>query len=782
MDSVCGRFEAAWRKGDRPRIEDFLVDCPAENRRALLGELLLLEADCRRESSEQPSAEDYFGRFPDEVELIKDVFSQEGTQYRIDGPGAPLPPPPDGATDSVSASVRFSKLDYVDHGGLGEVYRGQDEDLHRQVAVKFLHRDYWANPEARERLRLEAEVTGRLDHPGVVPVYATGRAQDGRPFYVMRFIEGHNLRSAINRFHKEDWKLRGAGARRMELLRLLGHVISAAHTIAYAHNRGVLHRDIKPDNIMFGKYGETIVVDWGLAQLIQRDERAKASGEKTLMSLANVEENSSSGSKAGTVGYISPEQLPDSTLPVGPACDIYSLGATLYRLLTGTTAFHSSDGALVWDRIRRGEFRRPREAVSDCPSALEAVCLKAMAVDPKARYATAEDFARDLSCWMADEPVSVYREPLSEHLLRFGRRHRAWTFSGAAVAAVVVLMALVTAAILNRKAESERVLRLQAQTAEENTAEARLTNLRSTASFAAKMIGYEVDQRWRVLSQCAADSELAALVKAASGKPVGSFEQLKLQQWLVEKSTDWIPNRCDSWHVTDASGIQTARHPPSPTTGKSARLRSYFHGGEYDLEPNEVKGKEILPASQPVISGAYLSKATGFMTVAFCVPIRDPKAGRESAPLGVLGMSVNFTRLLSSVEKRESQRVLLIDLRTDCVERERKTGLILYHPLREAQKIDEQADTIPPQWRLDPAIIAGLKKLHKSRLAQRHGVQPRANGSNGDHSLSWEFYDPFSPEPGQSCIAAFAPIFINNRPGDLDDVPWMVIVEDLGGG
>jgi hypothetical protein len=402
-------------------------------------------------------------------------------------------------------------------------------------------------------------------------------------------------------------------------------------------------------------------------------------------------------------------------------------------------------------------------------------------VDPKARYATAEDFARDLSCWMADEPVSVYREPLSERLLRFGRRHRAWTFSGAAVAAIVVLMALLTAAILNRKAESEQILRLQAQTAEESTAEARLTNLHSTASFAAKMIGYEIDQRWRVLCQCAADSELPAMVKAASGKPVGSFEQLKLQQWLVDNATDWIPNRCDSWHVTDASGIQTARHPPSATTGKSALLRSYFHGGEYDLEPDEVKGKKVLPASRPIISGAYLSKATGLMTVAFCVPIRDPKAGRGSAPLGVLGMSVNFTKLLSSVEKRESQRVLLVDLRTDCVERGRKTGLILYHPLREPQKIDEQADTIPPQWRLEPAIVASFRKLHKSRLAQRQGLQPHASGSNGHHSLSWEFYDPFSPEPHQSCIAAFAPISINNRFDDLDDVPWMVIVEDLGG-
>jgi eukaryotic-like serine/threonine-protein kinase len=166
----------------------------------------------------------------------------------------------------ASASTRFEILRSHAWGGLGEVYVAQDREVNREVALKRLHERYADDAGSRSRFLREAEITGGLEHPGIVPVYGLGTSDDGRPHYAMRFIRGETLKEAIERFHSAD--ARTESERRIELRQLLGRFIAVCNAVEYAHSRGVIHRDLKPSNIMLGKYGETLVVDWGLCKAL----------------------------------------------------------------------------------------------------------------------------------------------------------------------------------------------------------------------------------------------------------------------------------------------------------------------------------------------------------------------------------------------------------------------------------------------------------------------------------------------------------------------------------
>jgi serine/threonine-protein kinase len=205
--------------------------------------------------------------------------------------------------------VRFRILHKHAEGGLGAVFVAHDEELHRQVALKEIKDRFAAHPESRSRFLLEAEVTGGLEHPGIVPVYGLGCYPDGRPFYAMRFIKGDSLRDAIQRFHAADAGKRDLGERSLAFRELLGRFVDACNAVAYAHSRGVLHRDLKPHNIMLGKYGETLVVDWGLAKVIGSHGGQAGSEDGTLRPLSGQDTApTQAGAVMGTPAYMSPEQ------------------------------------------------------------------------------------------------------------------------------------------------------------------------------------------------------------------------------------------------------------------------------------------------------------------------------------------------------------------------------------------------------------------------------------------------------------------------------------------
>jgi eukaryotic-like serine/threonine-protein kinase len=173
---------------------------------------------------------------------------------------------PDALNQSSAVGPRFRILRAHREGGLGEVVVAFDGELHREVALKKIKDRHADDPNARARFLREGEITGKLEHPGIVPIYSLGHYGNGRPFYAMRFVKGDSLQDAISHFHKADGQPRSESERTLELRKLLGRFVDVCEAISYAHSRGVLHRDLKPGNIMLGRYGETLVVDWGLAQ------------------------------------------------------------------------------------------------------------------------------------------------------------------------------------------------------------------------------------------------------------------------------------------------------------------------------------------------------------------------------------------------------------------------------------------------------------------------------------------------------------------------------------
>jgi eukaryotic-like serine/threonine-protein kinase len=343
------------------------------------------------------------------------------------------------ATDSEG---RFRIVRFHDRGALGEVYVARDQQLHRIVALKRIKRDHATDQDKRARFVVEAEITGRLEHPGIVPVYGLGTYDDGRPFYAMRFIRGDNLKSAIEQFHQAEEKGREPGERALALLKLLRRFLDVCNAIDYAHSRGVLHRDLKPGNIMLGKFGETLVVDWGLAKSVGRNESAPASAaldDRTLVPESGSDLSGTEvGARLGTPAYMSPEQAAGRIDALGPASDVYSLGATLYCLLTGRAPFNDPNLAELLKKVERGDFSRPRKLEPWIDPALEAICLKAMTTEPAERYRTPRALADDVEHWLADEPVSAWREPPRRRLRRWARRHRLLMTSLAATTVVAV--------------------------------------------------------------------------------------------------------------------------------------------------------------------------------------------------------------------------------------------------------------------------------------------------------------------------------------------------------
>ena len=170
--------------------------------------------------------------------------------------------------------ARYKRLRDHAEGGLGKVFVAEDTELHREVALKEIKAEHADDPDSRGRFVLEAEITGGLEHPGIVPVYGLGAYPNGRPYYAMRFIHGDSLKDAIERFHKADLKPRNPSERSLAFRALLRRYVDTCNAVAYAHSRGVLHRDLKPANVMLGKFGETLVVDWGLAKAGVRDQES----------------------------------------------------------------------------------------------------------------------------------------------------------------------------------------------------------------------------------------------------------------------------------------------------------------------------------------------------------------------------------------------------------------------------------------------------------------------------------------------------------------------------
>ena len=347
---------------------------------------------------------------------------------------------------------RFRVVRVHAKGGLGQVSVAVDEELSREVALKELQTQFADDEHNRARFSMEAEITGALEHPGIVPVYGAGHYADGRPYYAMRFVRGDSLHDAIKIFHERLEQGDPDTEYELELRKLLQRFIDVCDAIEYAHSRGVLHRDLKPGNIMLGRYGETLVVDWGLAKALGRREpkgEMPPVEEKTLLPpSASGSAPTQMGSAIGTPHYMSPEQAAGKVDELGPSSDVYSLGATLFCLLTGRSPFSGRDVGEILASVQLGIFKAPRKLHSRIAKPLEAICLKAMARESGDRYESPRAMAEDIERWLADQRVKAYREPLLVQMSRWLRKNKVVAGAGLSALAVAFVAALLIAGVL----------------------------------------------------------------------------------------------------------------------------------------------------------------------------------------------------------------------------------------------------------------------------------------------------------------------------------------------
>lgn len=370
---------------------------------------------------------------------------------------------------------RFRFIRHHAEGGLGKVSLALDAELNREVALKEIKNRFAEDDSAQGRFVLEAEITGGLEHPGVVPVYGFGRNENGQPYYAMRFIRGHSLKDAAKEFHSVKSRRQNVN-RVVEFRKLLGRFVDVCNAIDFAHSKGIVHRDIKPANIMLGEFGEALVVDWGLAKKIQRNKGQADSGEKSLRPISSLAAGETKvGSVLGTPQYMSPEQAAGKTDQLDAKCDIYSLGATLFYLIAAQPPVAERDPEQAIDKVRKGEYRPLGQVEPAVPRPLEAICRKAMSLEPDDRYASAGEMADDIERFLADESVAAHRDPFLSRVRRWSRKHPRVVASFAATLSVGLLSTIVISSLVASTNQQLRINNSKLTNANLRESEARRT-------------------------------------------------------------------------------------------------------------------------------------------------------------------------------------------------------------------------------------------------------------------------------------------------------------------
>ena len=311
--------------------------------------------------------------------------------------------------------TKYDLLEMVARGGMGTIYLAEDRDLQRRVALKVL-----TLPDVSgrmvERMRNEARIVARLEHPSIIPIHDVGQLPDGRVYYTMKFVQGRTMTAWL----KDDPPLASR-------LRLLQQVCEG---LAFAHSRGIIHRDLKPDNIMVGSFGEVLVMDWGVAKEIgsvpRADRASVAAGlpEDQPPAGETGDGTTARGAIVGTPAFMSPEQAAGNNAEVDERSDVYMLGSTLFYALTGKAPFDGLNAADRHGSAGTGNAPSPRRFDESIPKALAAICLKALARDKARRYQGALELSADLERLLNQEPVLAYPENVVQRSARWLRKHQ----------------------------------------------------------------------------------------------------------------------------------------------------------------------------------------------------------------------------------------------------------------------------------------------------------------------------------------------------------------------
>jgi len=405
-----------------------------------------------------------------------------------------------GAEESVSSTrlvrrlaehsaehTRYALKGELARGGMGAVLKVWDEDLRRNLAMKVLLPSATQNarhpeggPRRLARFLEEAQITGQLEHPGIVPVHELGLDSEGQVFFTMKLVRGRTLKQIFLQVQE--------GAEGWNLTRALGVVLKVCEAVAYAHAKRVIHRDLKPANVMIGNFGEVYVMDWGLARVLGRKDAHELRIERPDTTAHSVhtdrrEEREGTpdsplltlgGDVVGTPAYMPPEQARGQVESLGPASDVYSIGAMLYHLLTGQVPYVPPGARIssrtVLLRVIEGPPRPIHELRRDVPPELEAICDKAMARDPARRYASTLDLAEDLRAYLEHRVVQAYETGALAEGRKWIARNRA--LASACAAALLALVAgLVLSSVLYVRARDSAALAFEQERVAQDSAE-----------------------------------------------------------------------------------------------------------------------------------------------------------------------------------------------------------------------------------------------------------------------------------------------------------------------
>ena len=343
---------------------------------------------------------------------------------------------------TVQVTTAFQVEELHATGGLGEVYLAVDHGLHRKVAIKFPRADRHSRDHLA-RFEREAQITAKLSHPGIVPVHAVKLDDVDQPCYVMRFVDGPTLEKRIDELYSSPSPKNSDFYASLEMRHLLQNFISLCNIVAYAHDQGVVHRDIKPANVILGPFGETLLMDWGLAKPVgEMSERGLADGiDATAETVVDSAVKTRAGQFMGTPVFASPEQRTGRVDLIDTRTDIYSLGVTLLVMLTGKL----SDAEIIHTAPIKNL------AGITIPSRLEAICRKALFEDASDRYQNTTTLRGDIESYLAGEPISVVRETVLSRLYRTVRKRPGWIAAILVGISVTTLAGAIGSWLLNEK-------------------------------------------------------------------------------------------------------------------------------------------------------------------------------------------------------------------------------------------------------------------------------------------------------------------------------------------
>ena len=392
-----------WRRGERVRVEDYLEQYPAlqSDGEGIL-DLICNAIDLREERGESPQLDEYLRRFPQfasqiglQFEVHRALQGEPAPECTIlaDEVAAPEKRSPAVGRAGLPAIAGYEILRELGQGGMGVVYQARQVGLNRFAVLKMIRAGAYASLAERDRFRAEAETVARLQHPNIVQIYEVG-ATDGQPYLALEFVDGGSLAQQLN----------GAPLPARQAAEL---VMTLARAVHAAHQRGIIHRDLKPANVLLGRDGTPKIADFGLAKRLD-----------------NALSQTQTGAILGTPSYMAPEQAEGKNRAVGPATDVYALGAILYECLTGRPPFLGTTLLETLEQVRSQDLVPPSYLLPKVPRDLETICLRCLQKESSQRYVTAAALAEDLTRYLNDEPISVRGSNVLGCLVRALERRR----------------------------------------------------------------------------------------------------------------------------------------------------------------------------------------------------------------------------------------------------------------------------------------------------------------------------------------------------------------------